>query len=76
MSRNRKDGRRGGAHVGTQNKEVWSARCPRVNGDRMGGRPSQRSRNTRNFKWYTHRHERRVAREEIARQMDEMQEAA
>lgn len=53
MSRSWKDGRKGGSHRNTQNREVWSKRCPLVSCTPI---------DDRDYKRTTHRYERRQAR--------------
>lgn len=62
MSRSRKDGRRGGGHRNTQNREVWSKRCPQV---------SMTPIDDPDYKRLTHRHERRTGKNEILEQLTE-----
>lgn len=62
MSRSRKDGRRGGGHLNTQNREVWSRRCAKVNMWPI---------DDADYKRITHRHERRQAKQWIASELDE-----
>lgn len=62
MSRSRKDGRRGGGHPNTQNREVWSRRCAKVNMWPI---------DDADYKRITHRHERRQAKRWIASEVEE-----
>lgn len=56
MSRSKKDGRRRGGHRNTQNKELWSRRCPTTNMWDVHDPDAKR---------ITHRYERRVAKRSI-----------
>lgn len=67
MSHSRKDGRHRGGHPNTQNKEVWSKRCAKVN---MWAHHAPRA--GLSYKTITHRHERRAARRDIDREVQEL----